>query len=62
MNHLRRLVGKIKRGKSNTEVIVLFRVGKKYYQNTQENRESFEAYLHTGDEHYLMGLTDPMEA
>ncbi len=58
---LTRLVGKIWRGKSKAEAIVIFRVGGKYYPNSQDNREAFEAYLHTGDEFYLMGLTNEME-
>lgn len=61
-----RLVGKIKRLKPKSvgviaESIIIFRVGDKYYPNTQDNREAFEAYLHTGDEFYLMSLTDEME-
>lgn len=58
---LTRLVGKIKRNKSRTQVIVIFRVGEKYYPSSPENNEAFEAYLHTGDEFYLMALTNEME-
>lgn len=54
------LVGKVMRDKA--EVILIFRVGDKYYPATEENAESFEAYLHTGDEMYLLGLTNEMEA
>lgn len=50
------LVGKVMR--KDAEVITIFRVGGKYYPNTQENAEQFEAYLHTGDETYLAGLTN----
>ena len=50
------LVGKVYRKKA--EVIMIFRVGGKYYPATDENAESFEAYLHTGDETYLAGLTN----
>lgn len=50
------LVGKIMR--KDAEVIIIFRVGGKYYPATQDNAEAFEAYLHTGDELYLQGLTN----
>ena len=53
------LVGKIYRTKA--EVIMLFRVGGKYYPATEENAELFESYLHTGDEFYLQGLTNELE-
>lgn len=53
------LVGKVMR--KNAEVILIFRVGKKYYPATEENTELFETYLHTGDEVYLQGLTNEME-
>lgn len=53
------LVGKVMR--KNAEVITVFRVGGKYYPATDENAESFEAYLHTGDETYLAGLTNELE-
>lgn len=53
------LVGKIYRKKA--EVILIFRVGGKYYPATEENAEAFEAYLHTGDELYLKGLTNELE-
>lgn len=62
MNTLTRLVGKIRRNKSKAEVILIFRVGDKYYPSTPDNNEAFEAYLHTGDEFYLMSLTGEMEA
>jgi uncharacterized protein (DUF927 family) len=50
------LVGKVMR--KNAEVITLFKVDGKYYPATGENCEAFEAYLHTGDELYLQGLTN----
>lgn len=53
------LVGKVWR--KNAEVITIFRVGKKYYPATGDNCEAFEAYLHTGDEIYLAGLTNELE-
>lgn len=53
------LVGKIYR--KNAEVIMIFRVGGKYYPATEENAELFETYLHTGDEVYLAGLTNELE-
>jgi hypothetical protein len=59
MIKMSQLVGKIMRDKA--EVIIIFRVGDKYYPATEENAESFEAYLHTGDEFYLQGLTNEME-
>ena len=54
------LVGKVMRRKA--EVILIFRVDGKYYPATEENAELFETYLHTGDEVYLQGLTNEMEA
>jgi hypothetical protein len=53
------LVGKVFRDKA--EVIMIFRVGNSYYPATDQNSELFEAYLHTGDEFYLQGLTDEMD-
>lgn len=53
------LVGKIFRKKA--EVILIFRVGGRYYPATEENAELFETYLHTGDEFYLQGLTNELE-
>ncbi len=53
------LVGKMYR--KNAEVIMIFKVGGKYYPATSENCEQFEAYLHTGDETYLKGLTNELE-
>jgi hypothetical protein len=50
------LVGKVMR--KNAEVITLFKVDGKYYPATGDNCEAFEAYLHTGDELYLMSLTN----
>jgi hypothetical protein len=54
MSHATRLVGK--RATVDAEAILVFRVGDKYYPNTEQNGQSFEAYLHTGDENYLKGL------
>lgn len=54
------LVGKVFRNKA--EVIMIFRVGKSYYPATEHNSELFEAYLHTGDEFYLQGLTDELDS
>lgn len=59
MATINQLVGKVMR--KDAEVIMIFRVGGKYYPATQENAELFEAYLHTGDEKYLQGLTNEME-
>lgn len=53
------LVGKVMR--KDAEVILIFRVGGKYYPATEENAEAFETYLHTGDELYLMQLTNELE-
>lgn len=56
MVKMSQLVGKIMR--KNAEVILIFRVGGKYYPATEENAEAFETYLHTGDELYLQALTN----
>ena len=61
MTALTRLVGKILPRKTRTEVILIFRVGRKYYPGTENNKQCFEAYLHTGDELYLMSLEQEME-
>lgn len=61
MSRLTMLIGKIKRGKTKAEAITVFRVGDKYYPYNQANGEAFEAYLHTGDELYLLELTNEME-
>ncbi len=50
------LVGKVLR--KNAEVIIIFRVGGKYYPATEENSQAFETYLHTGDPKYLDELTN----
>lgn len=56
------LVGKVMRKSSITaEVILIFRVGDRYYPATEDNAELFETYLHTGDEFYLSQLTNEME-
>ena len=47
--------------RKDAEVILIFRVGGKYYPATEENAELFETYLHTGDELYLKGLTNELE-
>lgn len=54
------LVGKVMR--KDAEVIMIFKVKGKYYPATEENAELFETYLHTGDELYLLGLTNELEA
>lgn len=54
------LAGKVMR--KNAEVILIFKVGDKYYPATDENTELFETYLHTGDDFYLSALTNEMEA
>lgn len=53
------LSGKVLR--KDAEVILIFRVGGKYYPATQDNTELFETYLHTGDETLLDQLTNEME-
>jgi len=53
------LVGKVMR--KNAEVIIVFRVSGKYYPATDENKELFETYLHTGDESLLEQLTNELE-
>ena len=47
--------------RKNAEIILILKVGDKYYPATDENAELFETYLHTGDEFYLSGLTNEME-
>ena len=54
------LVGKVYR--KNAEVILILKVGDKYFPATEENTELFETYLHTGDEFYLQALTNEMES
>jgi len=44
--------------RKNAEVIIIFRVGGKYYPATEENSQAFETYLHTGDPKYLDELTN----
>lgn len=53
------LVGKVWR--KNAEVVLIFRVGGKYYPATDSNKEAFETYLHTGDELYLQALENELE-
>lgn len=53
------LAGKVVR--KDAEVIIIFRVGGKYYPATDENKEAFETYLHTGDPQYLDQLTNELE-
>lgn len=53
------LVGKVI--KADAEVIIIFRVGNKYYPATDDNKQLFETYLHTGDESYLTGLTNEVQ-
>ncbi len=38
------------------EVIIIFKAKNKYYQNTKENSELVDTYMHTGDEKYLEQL------
>lgn len=59
MVKLNRLVGKVVR--KDAEVIIIFRVGEKYYPATESNTEAFETYLHTGDVKYLETLTDEVQ-
>lgn len=59
MVKINQLVGKVMR--KDAEVIIIFRVGGKYYPATEHNAQLFETYLHTGDENYLMGLEQEVE-
>lgn len=59
MGSQNRIVGKVVR--IDAESIIIFRVGDKYYPANENNKQSFEAYLHTGDENYLQGLTDEVQ-
>ena len=56
---LGQLVGKVIR--EGAEVIMIFKVGDKYYPATDENCEVMDAYMHTGDEKYLTGLTGEVQ-
>ena len=56
---LSQLVGKIIR--KDAAVIMIFKVGDKYYPATEYNSELFESYLHTGDEFFLSALQNEME-
>lgn len=53
------LVGKV--AKVDAEMIIIFRIGDHYYPATENNMQSFEAYLHTGDENYLKSLEDEVQ-
>ncbi len=53
------LVGKVMR--KNAEVITIFKVDGKYYPADEQNSQQFEAYLHTGDEQYLLNLENELE-
>lgn len=57
--NIRQLAGKVYR--NNTEVILIFRVGDKYYPATEFNSQVFETYLHTGNEALLSQLENEME-
>lgn len=59
MIKMAQLAGKVMR--KNAEVIIIFKVGDKYYPATEANSEAFETYLHTGDELYLMELENELE-
>ena len=56
---LRQLTGQVVR--KGAEMLLIFKVGGKYYPATEYNSELFEAYLHTGDEKYLTQLEAEME-
>lgn len=53
------LVGKILR--KDTEMIMIFRVGGKYYPATEANCRIFETYMHTGDSKLLTQLENELE-
>lgn len=57
---LTQIQGKVLRGPA--EILLLFKVGGKYYPGTDYNCELMETYLHTGDEMYLEQLEHEMEA
>lgn len=59
MTKLNQLVGKVVR--KDAEVLVLFRVGDKYYPATDYNAELFETYLQTGNAEWLDKLENEME-
>ena len=54
-----KLVGKMV--KVDAEVIIVYRVGKRYYPATDYNKQLFETYLHTGDGSYLKDLEDEVQ-
>lgn len=53
------IAGTIK--KVDAELIMIFRVGDKFYPATEINKQSFEAYLHTNDPKYLDNLEDEVQ-
>lgn len=59
MIKMAQLAGKVMR--QNAEVILIFRVGDKYYPATESNSELFETYLHTGNEQLLTQLENELE-
>lgn len=59
MINMAQLSGKVIR--KDAEVILIFRVGGKYYPATEENTQIFEIYLHTGEEKLLDQLTNELE-
>lgn len=59
MIKMTQLVGKVYR--KDAEVLLIFKVGDKYYPATEYNAECFETYLHTGDELYLLSLENELE-
>lgn len=54
-----RMSGKVVR--DGAEVIVIFKANGKYYPANENNNETMDAYLHTGDPAYLSNLTDEVE-
>lgn len=53
------LVGKIVR--EGAEILIVYRILGKYYPATDFNCQQIEAYMHTGDEIYLLNLEHEME-
>lgn len=54
------IAGKVMR--KDNEIILIFRIGKKYFPATEYNRECMETYWHTGNEQYLSKLENELEA
>lgn len=57
--NIRQLTGRVWRGDSG--VILIIRVGDKYYPATEQNASLFESYLRDGNEQVLENLSHELE-